>query len=114
MKRLVFVLALVSALVGGGYAVSSAQTTTFDKQHAAGTITRGSTVCIGPMARFEGTGNMALLGSTSGASLTWQLRTVNAGAPPTVIFETTATFVQFNDSTTVADEFDACVTKISG
>jgi hypothetical protein len=31
-----------------------------------------------------------------------------------VIFETTATAVQFSDTTTVADQFDACVLKTSG
>jgi len=59
---------------------------------------------------------MSLFGSTSGTtSLTWQLRAVNEGATPVVIFETTATSVGFtDDGTTVADQFDACVTKNSG
>jgi hypothetical protein len=42
MKRLAFVLALVSALVGGGFAVSSAQVTGFESQHAHGTIARAA------------------------------------------------------------------------
>jgi len=114
MKRLVFVLGLVAALVGGGYAVSSAQETGIEVQHAHGTIAKGSTVCIGPISRFGGTGAVNLLGSTHGTSLTWQLLALNVGNPPVVISDATGTAVQFRDETTVADQFDACVLKTSG
>ena len=113
MKRLVFVLGLVAALVGGGYAVSSAQETGIEVQHAHGTIAKGSTVCVGPMSRIDGHA-MLMHGSTNGAALTWQLLALNVGNPPVVISDATGTAVQFRDETTVADQFDACVLKTSG
>lgn len=117
MKRLVFVLALValvSALVGGSYAVSSAQTITVEQKRAFGTIAKGSTVCIGPLGRTDG-GGIQLSGFTNGAeSLTWQLLIESPQSPPVVIFETTGISVHHIDDTTVASSFDACVIKTAG
>jgi hypothetical protein len=114
MKRLALVLALVSALIGGGFVVTSAQGVTVEQKRAFGTIAKGSTVCIGPMGRTDGAG-IQLFGFTNGAtSLTWQLRTVSSQGPPVVIFQTTALSVDHVDTTTVAGLFDACVIKSTG
>jgi hypothetical protein len=114
MKRLVLVLALVSALVGAGFAVTSAQGVTVEQKRAFGTIAKGSTVCIGPMSRVDG-GGMQLNGFTNGTSnLTWQLFDAgNANSAPTLIFETTARSVNYIDTTTPA-AFNACVVKTAG
>jgi len=114
MKRLALVFALISALVGAGFVVTSAQGVEVEQKRAFGTITKGSTVCIGPIGRTDGAG-ILLFGFTNGAgSLTWQLRTVSSQGPPVVIFQTTATSVNHIDTTTVAGLFDACVIKTAG
>lgn len=116
MKRLVLVLSLVSALVGGAFFGSSAQGATSEQRHGFGTIAKGSTLCVGPLAPTEGGGGVLLSGFTNGSGdLTWQLLTDSGGSGDNrvVIFETTARSVDHVDTTT-ADLFDACVLKTTG
>jgi hypothetical protein len=49
MKRLVSMLALAGMLLTGSTTIASAQDTTLIQKNAFGTITKGSTVCVGPL-----------------------------------------------------------------
>jgi len=114
MKRLSLWLAVVVTTLGIGALTTSAQSTSFQQKRAFGTISKGTTVCVGPIPATDASG-VQLFGFTNGnAALTWQIRTVSSQSAPAVIFETTARFV---DQTVLPQGnflFDACVTKGPG
>jgi hypothetical protein len=49
MKRLFSMLALAGMVLAASTTIVSAQDTTLIQKNAFGTITRGSTVCVGPL-----------------------------------------------------------------
>jgi hypothetical protein len=105
---------MASIFLGNGILTTSAQSNGFQQKRAFGTIARGSTVCIGPIAPTDATG-VQLFGFTNDASaLTWQILTVSSQSAPTVIFETTARSVDHVELPQGNLLFEACVVKRAG
>lgn len=114
MKRLVMWTIICGAALGGSVLITSAQTTNAIQKSAFGTISRGTTVCVGPIAPVNG-GQVQLFGFTNGnANLTWQILTVSSQTAPTVIFQTSARSVNQLQAAQGNLLFEACVVKDAG
>lgn len=86
------------------------------QQHSFGTIANGSTVCVGPLP--PGTDpsgqrpGVQIFGFTNGQpSLTWQVFSVSSQSAPTLVFQTTARFVDHTVPPSGNLLFHACVVK---
>ena len=111
MKRLAWILALVGAVVLGATAIAPAYGVTVDQKRAFGTITRGSTVCVGPLSPTSAEG-VQIFGFTNDPPvLTWQILTVSSQSAPTVVFQTTARTVDHTQPPSGNFQFEACVIK---
>ena len=109
---------LLAGLILAGR-IPSVSAQTFIQHHAFGTITRGSTVCVGPLSpTTDPNGNrpgVQIAGFTNGASaLTWQLFTVSSQSAPALVFSETARFVDHTEPPQGNFLFHACVVKRAG
>ncbi|GAB1693146.1 hypothetical protein [Krasilnikovia sp. M28-CT-15] len=119
MNRLVAVsLIAVSALgvlvLPGSTAGASTQAATIDQKRAFGTVTNGSTVCVGPLSPSDANGVQIFGFTNASANLTWQVLTVSSQSAPTVVFQTTARSVSHVVPPSGNLLFEACVKKTSG
>lgn len=111
MKRLVWSIALAGAALVGITVIAPAYGATVDQKRAFGTITRGSTVCVGPLSP-TGTDGVQIFGFTNASpALTWQVLTVSSQSAPTVVFQTTARSVSHTVPPAGNLQFEACVVK---
>jgi len=111
MKRLVWGLALVGAVLVGMAVIAPAYGQTVDQKRAFGTIARGSTVCVGPLSP-SGPEGVQIFGFTNAQpALTWQVLTVSSQSAPTVVFQTTARSVDHTVPPSGNFLFEACVVK---
>jgi len=102
-------LGLVSVFLIAG--VASAHAQSIDQKRAFGTITRGSTVCVGPLSPSDSHG-VQIFGFTNGAqAMTWQVFRVNSQSAPALVFQTTARFVDKVVTPQSNFLFHACVVK---
>lgn len=114
MKRKVSLAVLSGAaglVLAGSTAVPSAHGVIVDQKRSFGTIAKGSTVCVGPLAPSTADG-VQLFAFTNGTTpLTWQVLTTSSQTAPTVVFQTTG----LSASTVVPPSgnllFEACVVK---
>ncbi len=110
MKRLVSMLALAGMVLAGSTIIASAQEIV-DQQHAFGTLTRGSTVCVGPLSP-SGSQGVQIFGFTNGqSSLIWQVFAVSSQSAPVLVFSTTARSVDQTVPPSGNFLFQACVVK---
>jgi hypothetical protein len=119
VKRSVSMLALAGMVLTGSTTIASAQDTTLIQKNAFGTITRGSTVCVGPLEpRVNPSGEtpgVQIAGFTQGpGSLTWQLFTRSSQSADALVFSTTALSVDHTQPPSGNFLFLACVVKSSG
>ena len=115
MTNITVRVGLMSALLAAALPISSgrAQTTVL-QQRAFGTITRGSTVCVGPLSPSD-TQGVQIFGSTNAdRNLTWQVFRGNANSAPVLVFEQTARFVDQTIPPEGGFLYHACVVKDSG
>ena len=125
MNRLVLALSLVVLAFGMGVPTLDARTvsgsvqdsaSTLRQQHSFGTIVRGSTVCVGPLSPTVApdgtTPGVQISGFTNGQpNLTWQVFSVSSQSAPTLVFQTTARFVDRTIPPSGNFLFHACVVK---
>lgn len=112
MKRITLCFAICALLLAGA-SVAQAQTAVI-QQHASGTITKGSTVCVGPISPTTSAGVQIFGFTNSNGPLTWQVFRESAQTAPVLVFQTTALFV---DQTIPPDGgflYRACVVKTRG
>jgi hypothetical protein len=119
MKRLISMVALAGMVLTGSTTIASAQDTTLTQQNAFGAITKGSTVCVGPLEPgINPSGEkpgVQIVGFTQGpGSLTWQLFTRSSQTADTLVFSTTALSVDHTEPPSDNFLFVACVVKSSG
>lgn len=116
MKRLSVGLALgVLALTTGAFALSggaaATTTTTVVQHHSFGTITSGSTACVGPIGPST-TAGVQIFGFTNGATaLTWQVFSVSSQSAPTLVFQVTSRSVSHTVAPSGNVLYQACVKK---
>jgi len=111
MKRLVWGLALAGLVVVGATTIVPAQGAIIEQKRAFGTITTGSTVCVGPLSP-DGAAGVQIFGFTNAQpNLTWQVLTVSSQSAPTVVFQTTARSVSHTQPPSGNLQFEACVVK---
>jgi hypothetical protein len=114
MKRLYLAATAVAAVVGAtALTIPTGATAAVDvrQQRSFGTITTGTTACVGPLSPTSAEG-VQLFGFTNGATnLTWQIFTVSSQSAPTLVFQTTARFVSQTQPPSGNMLFHACVVK---
>jgi len=103
---------LAGLLLAGSLPSVSAQTV--DQQRAFGTITRGSTVCVGPLSPSSSAGVQIFGFINDPSALTWQVFAVSSQSAPRLVFTTTATFVDHTVPPNDNFLFHACVVKRAG
>lgn len=112
MNRLTLGVALATtALTATIGTTGSSTTVTVVQKRAFGTITNGSTVCVGPISPTDSAGVQIFGFTNANLNLTWQVLSVSSQSAPTVVFQTTARSV----SQVVAPSgnllYEACVKK---
>lgn len=114
MKRKVSLAVLSGAaglVLAGSTAVPSAHGVIVDQKRSFGTIAKGSTVCVGPLAPSTADGVQLFAFTNGTTALTWQVLTTSSQTAPTVVFQTTG----LSASTVVPPSgnllFEACVVK---
>jgi hypothetical protein len=116
LKRIILSAALaVATLIAGGFlfnASSAHAAGTIDQKRAFGTITTGARICVGPISPSDANG-VQIFGFTNGSTnLTWQVLTVSSQSAETVVFQTTARFVDHVVPPSGSNLlFEACVRK---
>ena len=111
------------AILGAAFAVAIAGTTvlivpggvanavTVNQQRSFGTISSGTTACVGPLSPTSAEG-VQIFGFTNGArNLTWQVFSVSSQSAPTLVFQTTARSVSQTIPPSGNLLFHACVKK---
>jgi hypothetical protein len=98
----------------GGDAAPSAQLAPILQQHSFGTISSGTTACNGPLSPSNDQGVQIFGFTNAAASLTWQVFSVSSQSAPTLVFRTTATFVDQTIPPSGNLLYHACVRKAAG
>jgi hypothetical protein len=111
------------AIIGAAFAVSIAgaaalfvpggvaNAATVIQQRSFGTISSGTTACVGPLSPST-TEGVQIFGFTNGATnLTWQVFSVSSQNAPTLVFQTTARSVSQTIPPSGNLMFHACVKK---
>jgi hypothetical protein len=102
-RFLVFPLLLAS--------VGSARAEDVVQKYASGTILRGTTVCVGPIAP-SGTVGVQISGYTNGSgNLTWQVYAVASDGTETLVYARAARTVDRTISPSAGVTYEACVTR---
>jgi hypothetical protein len=114
MTRMIVSIPLVSAFLLGGFPSVAEAQTAVQQEHASGTITVGSTVCVGPLAPSS-TAGVQIFGFTNATrALTWQVFQESSQSAPVLVFETTARSVDQTIPPTAGFLYRACVVKTAG
>jgi hypothetical protein len=122
MKRSLTAAVLAATVVFGSAALaspfasadSSASAVTVVQQRSFGTIARGSRVCVGPISPTTNQGVQIFGFTNANTNLTWQVLTVSSQSAETVVFQTTARFVDQTIPPSGNLLFEACVLKSAG
>ena len=115
MRKLITITAIGGlAAVLGGSAMASAGAIAVQQQRSFGTITAGSTVCVGPLAPTSEDGVQIFGFTNANTNLTWQVFSVSSQTAPTLVFQTTARTVSQSVKPSGNLLFQACVVKKSG
>ena len=114
MKPALSRFGLVGAFLTAFTPITSVHAQTVLQQRSFGEITRGSTVCVGPLAPSSSSGVQIFGFTNTNRNLTWQVFSVSSQNAPTLVFETTALSVDQTIPPQGNLLFHACVVKSSG
>jgi hypothetical protein len=111
MARMIVSIPLVCALLLGGLPSVAEAQTAVQQQHASGTVTVGTTVCVGPLAPSS-TAGVQIFGFTNATrALTWQVFQESSQSAPVLVFQTTARSVDQTIAPAAGFVYRACVVK---